>query len=75
MGTDLILSHWQLVLLALSKCPDSSLDGSGVDYALLKSRVEDVIIKSLIAAEPHIVNTWHQGANYATASQDTIQQV
>ncbi|CAE7783212.1 Ttll4 [Symbiodinium sp. CCMP2456] len=46
-----------------------------LDYGLAMSRIEDVIIKTLIAVEPQIVNTWHQGANFSVASSGPIQQV
>ncbi|CAK9113623.1 unnamed protein product, partial [Durusdinium trenchii] len=62
-------SKWSLRQL------EEHLTAQGVDYPLLMSRIEDVIIKTLIAAEPQIVNTWHQGANYSTASATAIQQV
>lgn len=62
-------SKWSLRQL------EEYLTAQGVDYGELMSRIEDVIIKTLIAAEPQIVNTWHQGANFSTASPTPIQQV
>jgi len=62
-------SKWSLRQL------EEYLTSQGVDYMMLMSRIEDVIIKTLIAAEPQIVNTWHQGANFSTASPTPIQQV
>jgi len=43
------------------------------DYDLLMERIKDLIIKTLIAAESPIVNTWHQGANYTSAGVPATQ--
>lgn len=32
----------------------------GIDYHAVKERIKDVIIKTLISVEPHIVNTMHR---------------
>mmetsp|Transcript_81218 Transcript_81218/g.143219 ORF Transcript_81218/g.143219 Transcript_81218/m.143219 type:complete len:816 (+) Transcript_81218:109-2556(+) len=51
------------------------LTANGKDYKLAMARIEDLIIKTLISAEPQIVNMWQQGANFSTASPTPIQQV
>lgn len=40
----------------------------GLDYELMMLRIEDLIIKTLIAVEPVIVSAWHEGANFAGSS-------
>jgi len=42
------------------------LASTGQDYDVMMAHIEDLIIKTLVATEPAIVNTWHQGANYST---------
>lgn len=39
---------------------------AGLDYAGLMKRIKDLVIKTLIAAEPSIASAWHQGANYSS---------
>lgn len=45
----------------------------GQDYDLMMERIKDLIIKTLLAAEPPMVNVWHQGANYATSGAASVQ--
>lgn len=46
---------------------------TGQDYDLMMKRIKKLIIKTLLAGEAPIVNTWHQGANYSTSGQATTQ--
>lgn len=39
----------------------------GLDYGLMMERIKDLLVKTLIAAEPHIVSAWHTGANFRAA--------
>eukprot|EP00928_Gymnodinium_smaydae_P024493 TRINITY_DN19803_c0_g1_i1.p1 TRINITY_DN19803_c0_g1~~TRINITY_DN19803_c0_g1_i1.p1 ORF type:complete len:906 (+),score=183.03 TRINITY_DN19803_c0_g1_i1:180-2897(+) len=39
---------------------------TGQDYELMMRRIKDLIIKTLLAVEPVIVNAWHQGANFSS---------
>lgn len=46
---------------------------SGQDYESMMERIKDLIIKTLLAAESPIVNTWHQGANYNQSGTSSSQ--
>jgi len=48
-------------------------DETAQDYDLLMDRIKDLIVKTLLAAEPPIVNMWHQGANYSTSGFASTQ--
>lgn len=50
-------------------------DKHGLDYQLMWSRMKDLIIKTIISAEPPIVNMWHQGANYSTSGANPGPQL
>lgn len=39
----------------------------GLDYSLVMDRVKDVIIKTVISAEPEIASLWHSGASFRGA--------
>jgi len=36
----------------------------GLDYQGMMRRIKDLIVKAVLAVEPIIVSTWHQGANF-----------
>jgi len=44
-----------------------------LDYELMMQRIKDLLIKTLIAAEPPITSTWHQGANYSSLGVPSAQ--
>lgn len=46
---------------------ETHLLAKGRDYALMMSRIKELIVKALLAVEPAIVSTWHQGASFASA--------
>lgn len=46
---------------------------TGQDYDQMMSSIKDLIVKTLVAVEPPIINTWHQGANYSTSGLPTTQ--
>lgn len=46
-----------------------------LDYELMMTRIKDLIIKTVLAAEPAIVNMWHQGANYSTSGASPGPQI
>lgn len=47
----------------------------GQDYDLMMSRIKDLIIKTCLAAEPMIVNAWHQGANFSSLGSEPLKRV
>lgn len=40
----------------------------GLSYEQMMKRIEDLIIKTILAVEPPIMNAWHQGANFAAVA-------
>eukprot|EP00812_Abedinium_dasypus_P011060 NODE_463_length_1545_cov_451.999329.p1 GENE.NODE_463_length_1545_cov_451.999329~~NODE_463_length_1545_cov_451.999329.p1 ORF type:complete len:426 (+),score=129.02 NODE_463_length_1545_cov_451.999329:3-1280(+) len=40
-------------------------ENEGIDYDLVFVRIKDVLVKTILAAEPVITSTWQQGASYS----------
>eukprot|EP00746_Dinoflagellata_sp_MGD_P123622 gnl/MRDRNA2_/MRDRNA2_58246_c0_seq1.p1 gnl/MRDRNA2_/MRDRNA2_58246_c0~~gnl/MRDRNA2_/MRDRNA2_58246_c0_seq1.p1 ORF type:complete len:924 (-),score=137.93 gnl/MRDRNA2_/MRDRNA2_58246_c0_seq1:122-2893(-) len=51
-------SKWSLTQLK------NYFEEQGWDWDNMMMRIEDVVIKTVISAEPHIVTAWHQGLNF-----------
>lgn len=63
---NLMVSHGFPQLMMAAIFPSlGTCDFSGLDYGELMSRIEDVIIKTLIAAEPIASETAHGTTSYA----------
>jgi len=45
----------------------------GQDYDEMMTHIKDLIVKTLMAVDSPIVNTWHQGANYTTSGVAATQ--
>jgi len=62
-------SKWSLAQLR------EYFESLGWDYDHTMRRIEDVIIKTLLAAEPAIVNFCHQAANFSVMGSAPVQQL